>query len=128
MSYSARDLEEFFDGYVEAAFFSIDDGSDESGGEPLDANYTPEDLSEETLDDMVADCKKFLDRAGDLLEQEPTKEMNKAGADFWFARNGHGIDFSDHWPQEIADPLSKLAHKFGGVDLYVGDDGRIYSS
>ena len=54
MSYSSVDLEDFVDSYIEAALWSTNDESDESGGEPLDQNYDSSDIAEETEDEMVA--------------------------------------------------------------------------
>ena len=131
--YTKDDLETFFDAYVEAALFSSTDGSDESGGEPLDANYGPEDLSKEAEDKMIADCKKFLDRAWPLIEKAPDlieryPKVDMAGGDFWFTRNEHGVGFLDHnWPEETGQKLTQLAKRFGEITLYVGDDGKIYS-
>jgi hypothetical protein len=131
-SYSKSDLEDFVDAYIEAAFFSSNDNSDDYGGEPLDANYGPSDLAEETEDEMVADCKQFLDKAWPTLEEAPDRinghpMIEVAGHDFWFTRNGHGSGFwEDHWPKKIGDVLTKLSKRFGEYNLYVGDDGKIY--
>ena len=131
--YTKDDLETFFDAYVEAALFSTNDESDERGGEPLDANYGPEDLSEQAEDKMIADCKKFLDRAWPLIEEAPDlieryPKVDIAGGDFWFTRNGHGTGFWAHgWPKEIGQKLTQLAKRFGETNLYVGDDGTIDS-
>jgi hypothetical protein len=133
MGYSKRDLEEFFDSYVETALWSSNDESDESGGEPLDDNYGPEDLSPRTEDKMVADCKKFLDRAWPLLEEAPSRirgypVMEAAGHDFWLTRNHHGAGFWDgDWPEPLGEELTEIAHKFGETNLYVGENGEIDS-
>ncbi len=135
--YTKGDLEDFFDSYVETALWSSNDESDESGGEPLDSNYGPEDLSEQAEDKMVADCKKFLDLAWPLLEQVSSVRgypvMEAAGHDFWLTRNGHGAGFWDgDWDEDgedkLGDKLTKISKKFGETDLYVGDDGMIYAS
>jgi len=131
---SERVLEDFFNAYVEAALWSSNDESDEQGGEPLDANYGPEDISQETEDEMVSDCKKFLDRAWEFIKEAPDQingypKIEMAGHDFWLTRNGHGAGFGDRdWPKNIDDALRKIAKKFGEYNLYVGDDGQIYGS
>jgi hypothetical protein len=132
--YSEADLEDFFDSYVGAALWSSNDESDESGGEPMDSNYGPEDIAEETEDKMVADCKKFLDKAWPILEEAPDEiggepRIEMAGYHFWLTRNGHGAGFWDgRWPKEIGEKLTKLSKSFGEYNLYVGDDGVIYGS
>jgi hypothetical protein len=130
--YTKRDLEEFYDAYVETALWSSNDESDESGGEPMDRNYGVEDFAPSAEDKMVADCKRFLDRAWPILDEAPVRihgrpKMEMAGYHFWLTRNGHGVSFEDgEWPEDIAEKLTALSHKFHDVDLYVGDDGKIY--
>ena len=132
MSYSSVDLEDFVDSYIEAALWSTNDESDESGGEPLDQNYDSSDIAEETEDEMVADCKQFLDKAWSLLEEAPDEidgypKIEMAGYDFWMTRNGHGVGFwESEWPKSIGEKLTKLSKRFGTYNLYVGDDGKIY--
>lgn len=133
-SYSKGDLEDFFDSYVETAFWSSNDESDpDTGGEPLDKNYSPGDLVEDTEDEMAADCKKFLDKAWKILEEAPDSihgypMIEMAGHDFWLDRNGHGAGFHDYWPRDLAEKLYKIAKSFGEYNLDVGDDGKIYGS
>jgi len=51
-----------------------------------------------------------------------------AGHDYWLTRNGHGAGFWDgDWPEPYAAQLDDSAHAYGTVELYVGDDGKIYS-
>ena len=47
--------------------------------------------------------------------------------DIWFTRNGHGSGFFDH-SYENEKILMDAGHKLKGVDLYVGDDNKIYFS
>ena len=120
-------MDTFTQAYIEAALWSTNDESREDGGDPLDQNYTVEDIAPETLVKIEADCKKFLDDAkivaciGDRVAH--------AGHDFWLTRNGHGCGFFDgDWPEPDCDYLTDRAHSFGEVYLYVGDDGKIYSN
>lgn len=117
--------DEFTRAYIEAALFSTNDESDESGGEPLDKNYGPEDIAPESLSVMEQDCAKFqTDNADDI-----GSDLERAGHDFWLTRNGHGAGFWDgDWPEEVSDRLTEAAEAFGEVDLYVGDDGTIYQA
>ena len=111
----------FLDAYIDAAFWTTDDDD----GTPFDMKpYTAGDLSGETMDKMTEDCAAFLDKA-DI----PDNLLPQAGHDFWLTRNGHGSGFWDRpeiYGEEKAQELSALAETFGVVDLYVGDDGRIY--
>lgn len=53
------DLDPFTRAYITAALWSSNDESDESGGDPFDANYDGTDIAPETLAEMAADCAKF---------------------------------------------------------------------
>lgn len=109
--------------YLAAALWSSTDESDESGGDPMDQNYTLDDLSSETLEWAKRDCDRFREKAGNRVEERGEEQ---AAHDFWLTRNGHGAGFWDgDWP-ENGDALTKLSEGFGECLLYVGDDGRLY--
>lgn len=67
---------------------------------------------------------KFLNRHEDLIDGR----FQQAGHDFWLTRNRHGAGFWEvsYWPKEVGDVLTKTAHEFGEISLYVGDDGLLY--
>lgn len=107
--------------YLETALWSSDGGH--PNGSPLDdEGYTIRDFSKKALNNAKRDLNKFYQKAKKLLEDE--KEVHWAH-DFWLTRNGHGAGFWDG-DYEHGDELTKIAEKFGSVDLYVGDDGKIY--
>jgi hypothetical protein len=118
----------FTQGYIEAMFFtntgSSDDGELESA--------TVDDLSEKAWQEILEDCAAFqetnradLDEALDIGRVDAYDEW-RAGNDFWYTRCGHGVGFWDRDLGDVGERLSDAAHKFGNVDLYCGDDGRIY--
>ena len=134
---------QFFHAYVTAALFTCTDESDESGGEPLDANFDAADIERETLEQMAVDCFEFLattmqapgqlitcyeviDRAYGLdafeSENSDNNAWKQAGYDFWLTRNGHGAGFwEDEWTS-VYDPCTRLnraAARFGDFDLMV---------
>ena len=110
-------LDTFTAAYVEAALWS----STDDAGTPLDVAYSTADIAPETLAQMVADCQRFQ-ADNDLSEGK----LERAGHDFWLTRCGHGAGFWDgDWP-ETGDKLTEASKAFGNVDLYVGDDGKIY--
>jgi len=93
-------LDEFTQGYWEAAFFT-----DEVPG------LTFADVSKEAYDRALSDCLGFqtenvalLDRAYACDDYGPTQ----AGRDFWFTRNGHGVGF---WDRETLGPLGNELSK-----------------
>lgn len=129
-------LECFTCHYITTALWaSVDDS-----GEPLD-NYDADDLAPETLERIKADCAAFYAanaahihcdgapqaRDFDSTASESEREAAQAGHDFWLNRCGHGAGFWDGgWPEPAASTLDSASKAAGNVDLYIGDDGRIY--
>ena len=118
--------EAFFQAYVECALWSSTDNADDSGGEPLDANYSEDDIAGETLAEMRKDCDDFVDSNADALAESGLSE-ERQGHDFWLTRNGHGAGFWDEGIGELGDDLSAACKPYGSVDLMVCDDGKIRS-
>ncbi len=116
-------LDSFTRSYIETALWSSMDNADESGGEPLDANYSASDIDPETMAQMIADAYSFQERNAELLSDSGLSDK-RAGFYFWLSRNGHGSGFFD----EDLDALQDAAKRYGEFDLYVGDDGVIYGS
>jgi hypothetical protein len=119
--------EPFTRAYIECALWSSTDNSRDDGGDPLDQNYGPDDIADDTLDEMIDDCRQFqADNTADIGD-----EHARAGHDFWLTRNGHGAGFWDRpevYGQAQADRLSEACDPWGSYDLYIGDDGQIYGS
>lgn len=107
-------LDSFTQGYIEAAFWLIDED---------DKDATFADLAPEALADMVQVCRYFQDgNTADLAEIDG----HQAGVDFWLTRNHHGAGFWDRGHGPKGDRLTTAAHVYGSTDLYRGDDGRVY--
>ena len=122
---SASRMDSFTLAYFEAALWSSNDNADDSGGEPLDKNYSISDIDAATRDKMIADCASFQEKFAEQIGGE----TEQAGHDFWLTRNGHGAGFWDgDWPEPAATELTDGAKAYGEFDLYVGDDGEIYGS
>jgi hypothetical protein len=124
-------LDTFTRAYIEAALWSSNDESTPQGGEPLENNYGAEDIAEETLVQMVEDCRKFQAENAPLLRGCTRRSAYpieaQAGHDFWLTRNGHGAGFWDgDWP-ETGGALTAASNKFGAVDLCVGTDGKVWA-
>lgn len=125
------ELDEFTAAYAEAALWSSTDDNED----PLDANYSFDDIDPDTMRKMRADCARFQQEnaadiaAGPVEGAAGSDEYGpaaRAGHDFWLTRNGHGAGFWDgDWPEAAATRLTDAAHAFGEVNLYVGDQGRI---
>lgn len=112
------DLDDFVAAYIECALWSSNDESDESGGDPLDASYGPEDLDATAKAHMVQDCDDFV-RANIADLAQLTAEQ--AGHDFWLTRNGHGAGFWDRGLGAVGERLTKASKPYGSVYLYVQD-------
>lgn len=127
------DLDAIFAEYVA---FALWDSVDNEGNE-LDAAYTVDDISEESLKAMRRDVRDFLvpvkcdgeDEGADELTTAMLKVMTRGqiAHDFWLARNGLGV-FCDLNLRELGKRLSDRAKTFGRCKLYVGDDGLVWAT
>ena len=123
-------LDPFTRGYIEAMFFTDTGSGDDEGLE----NVAVCNLSNEAWGSITKDCAVFQKLNAELLERaysEADYDSEKAGRDFWYTRNGHGVGFWDRGLGEIGVALSETCGwktKFGELDLYLGDDGQIYLS
>lgn len=122
-----RTLDEFTQGYIEAMFFTNASSPDDGDL----ATATVADLAAETWGTIEKECAAFQSQNATLLAEAYTRDdysPEQAGRDFWFTRNGHGVGFWDR-PQldagNLGDRLS-AACRGREVDVYAGDDGRVY--
>ena len=114
--------------YLECALWSSTDNSRDNGGDPLDDNYGIEDMAQSCIDSAIEDCDDFVAAHAELIGDQ----LEQAGHDFWLTRNGHGAGFWDRDPSVYPkDPRGKVltaaSEVYGSVNLYIGDDGLIYS-
>lgn len=145
------DFCKFFRAYIDAALWSSNDESDESGGDPMDRNYDAWDIADETLDEMAVDCWHFLcapttASGNTLTDARRTIEIidyaymdcafelgisgghdawQQAGHDLWLTRNGHGCGFwEDEWTAvyDKAKILNSAARDLGYYGLYIGGE------
>lgn len=121
------DLDSFTQGYLEALFFTETGGSiargtfDPENGSALPDEASFSDLHPESLQTAIADCARFQsENATDLetayaMREGMTGEYDaeRAGNDFWFTRNGHGVGYWDRGLAEIGDRLSAAAKTYG---------------
>jgi hypothetical protein len=118
--------EDFVRHYLVTALWSSNDNSDpETGGEPLDSNYDVNDIAPESRKKLEDMARKFY-RANHELWEMDTSDDEDAGHNFWLTQNHHGAGFWDGDYPTNGKKLTELSHKYGEVDLYVGDDSRIY--
>ena len=129
---SSRDLvvngrmDEFTRGFLETALWSSTDNADDSGGEPLDKNYSIEDFTPQALKELTADCEQFQQENADDLASSGNDDFEN-GHNFWLTRCGHGAGFWDgDYPEPQAARLTESSEKFGNVDLTL-EDGVIHA-
>lgn len=133
----AIDLDKMVRGYCECALFA-DCGPDD---ETHDKEW-----SQALTEQSVADCAAFLVYINEqkpglldaIAENAAEYSDERFGHDFWLTRNGHGAGYWDREELkfgpvhgstiEAGDALSTLAEQRGSVDLYVGDDGKVYGA
>lgn len=127
-------LDAFTSQYLETMLWSTNDESNDRGGDPLDDNYSIDDIAPEALAQAVADCERFRAENAGALEAAHEWLATRSGdldADgtaahlFWLNRNGHGCGFWEG-DGEACESLSKACKAFGKLWPYVGGDGLIY--
>jgi hypothetical protein len=126
-----RALDAFTQGYVECAFFCGVEGIDE-------ANLHLGLLSDEAWREIEEDCAAFqVGNAAPLAaategspvwpQQRCQYDMQRAGNDFWYTRNGHGVGYCDRGlPDDVEQALYEAATRAGESYMYTGDDGKLY--
>jgi hypothetical protein len=118
--------EENFEAFL-LGFFEAIDFTDITN--PDNEELNDKQLSLETTRDLTADCRSFLARCYFYIMEEHGNNkgnFSQAGHDFWFTRCGHGAGFWDGDWKKYGDLLTRLSENYGNVELYAGDDGKIY--
>ena len=123
-------VDSFVTHYVQCMLWSTSDNSNEQGGDPLEDNYSINDLAPETLAWVEKDCKEFLELAEStvphLLDDYGIPEI---AHDFWLTRCGHGGGFGDgDYSEPATTLLTNLSKEYGNLEPYVGDDELLYLS
>lgn len=117
---SPQFLTEMVEGYLACALWtSMDDD-----GEPLDDDYTLDDLAADTRLRMQADCACFLAEVWEALSHVDL-EAGQVGHDFWLTRNGHGAGFWGRCLGVFGDSLTEAAQVHGRYDLYTDELGEL---
>jgi len=120
-------IDDFTKGYIVCALWST--SNDE--GDYLDAFFDVEDITVESMQLIIAECKAFQDENKELLSQyydlykhcEYTSQ-ELAGHDYWLTRNGHGAGFWDRVLGELGDALTEVC-KYQARHLFVNEDNKL---
>ena len=114
--------------FIEALFFT-QSGNNE--GELGDAGLS--EISTELMEKIEKDCAEFQTKADGLIVDENCHYTGcpiivYAGHDFLLTRNGHGCGYTDgDWTEPAGTKLTDLAKSFGMMEVYLGDDGKVYA-
>ena len=124
-------LDAFTRGYIECMMWCEMDGSDSSGGYPLDAKYTIADIAPDTMQLIIYNCKRFQTENADLLAEvdyghPDFSNAAIAGHDFWLSRSGHGTGFQDRGLGTAGDRLAAASRRTGECSIYVSDHAQIH--
>ena len=141
-------FQEFFKAYLICALWSSSDTIEE-GEEPinLDNDYDIDDIDIKCKKELESEARPFYEANKQYFDYETKtcldrfykhgiahEETNtydkyaQAGHDFWLTRNGHGTGFWDknELSKENRDILTEACKKYPEINLYIGDDNKIY--
>lgn len=114
-------LETVFQHYLVAALWS----STDDNGDPLDDAHGIGNIAPESVAAMREDVADFINAQQIDLDASGLCD-EQIGHDFWLTRNHHGAGFWDRGLGAVGRRLTDACQPYGRVDLYVGDDGRVY--
>jgi hypothetical protein len=118
-----RQLRQFMGGYREALFFTEEPDNDE---------VQLAELSEASELAIAADCAAFISANQAILDEATSRvgyDWGRAGQDFWFTRNGHGVGYWDRRELKDGDlgrKLTDVSQHHEVSEICVGDDGLLH--
>lgn len=119
------DLDYFTRGFVEAMFFTNCDTGDEDEYSCNELGFVA--LTDEALERIKDDCAKFQETYEELLDEAYANDdydSERAGSDFWYTRQGHGVGFWCRKPldrDKLGERLAEAAKRF--PELYPSSHG-----
>ena len=112
-------IDAIYQAYYDCAIWSSTQG--ETPLEDVEFSLTP-DFHESFKQDVISFCD-----ANRVLLEASGLTNSQIGHDFWLTRNHHGAGFWDRGLGEIGEKLTEVAQIYPEIDLYIGDDGNLYS-
>lgn len=119
-----KGLDEFTAAYLECAEWA--------GGIEDEPEYVKADEIEwapEAVERAIHECAAFqYQNVAALAAYSEPRSLAHAGHDFFLTRNGHGTGFwdRDDVPEWARKALTAAAKATGEVNVYFGDDGKLY--
>ena len=87
-------------------------------------NLNIHNFDENSIIKTYLDIKKFLNLVGSAVDDIDESDI---GHDLWLTRNHHGTGFWDRgYEDTISGILTKASKSLGEVQLYIGDDTKLY--
>lgn len=117
---------EDFQSAVNQALSTILFVSYDETGEPLDAEYTIADVSDELRHKVTVELGDFMKTNGKNSADLAGLDINQIAHDWVLSRNGEGTGFWDRDLGERGDRLDLEASKQLEIRGYIGDDGQIH--
>lgn len=124
-------------GYITTALWcGVEYRSGDPRGDSDRANdLNPDDLTPDTIRQMIADADGWAAEHADLIAAVKAAgfrcgpdydQDGHLGHDLWLTSNGHGAGFWDgDYPEPFATQLDDAAKKLGEHSLFVTDDGAV---
>jgi len=116
------DIDNILHHYYTAGLWATSDGENES----LDENYTVDDISDDTREQLKKAIKLFIEENKDILKKHNISEEN-IGHDLFLTSQGHGAGFWDRGYGDDGEVLSESSKKyFSSNNPYSGDNEKVY--
>ena len=111
------DVNEILNSYLETAIWAEESDENDLQGKTI------QEIDKNSKANSAIEIYQFLQKA----QQEASDELNTydeeaIGHNLWLSRNGHGAGFFD----DNNDKLQNLARNMKPVDIYLGNDNKIY--
>lgn len=102
---------------------------DTEENDPLDYNYSVDDLDEHLVEQLETKYRSFIETAITIFPPDFIVDWEKIGHDFWLTCRGHGTGFWDRKEleyQNIGNQLTQVCSSIYVPELYI-ENGIIYS-
>jgi len=112
-------IDEILNSYIETAIWAEESDENDLQGKTIN------DVDKESVANSKIEIYNFIKKAQQEASDElSTYDSETLGHNLWLSRNGHGAGFFD----DNNDKLQNLARSMKPVDIYLGDDGKVYIS